>query len=444
MADNLTQQEIIDAIKAEVSKIKASGNGSIALRSDASALEIAADAAKIRSKSELKTYLNTGILPTHGFTETALAQLDGMPRGAASMQVLGGGVFTGAAGAIKSVANLGKAVFAKKAAEEGVKQAAKMSLKKKAAIAGVTVYAGSKAAGSIGNAVAGNKSDTTANQSQSEIDMANAVAAADAAGLDVNSIINTPAGQQLNLSSNNLPAFMAKFGLGTTGLTGVGNVGIFTGTETHGTKLGPKGISYPTTKSEIVSLADWNKKFPADAKGLADIKQKFLNAGLSFSSDPGKAFDEIKSTWTALGKTSLDYSRAGSKLSPWQILDMQRGLSGGGSQSSTTIDTSPIAEADIRTLTKSQLAKSLGLSAVDDKTFKDILSIVRKNEAKRPTKSVRTTTGNTTRVNTTPGYGQSDVLADVEAYAKQDPRYADFQTADVFGNALTRALGLKS
>ena len=443
MADNLTQQEIIDAIKAEVSKIKASGNGSIALRSDASALEIAADAAKIRSKSELKTYLNTGILPTHGFTETALAQLDGMPRGAASTPVLGGSAFTGAAGAIKSVASLGKAVFAKKAAEEGVKQAAKMSLKKKAAIGAVGLYAGSKAAGSIGNAVAGNKSDTTANQSQSEIDMANAVAAADAAGLDVNSIINTPAGQQLNLSSNNLPAFMAKFGLGTTGLTGVGNVGIFTGKDVStGQYSGSLFVS--NTKPELVSLADWNKKFPADAKGLADIKQKFLNAGLSFSSDPGKAFDEIKSTWTALGKTSLDYSRAGTKLSPWQILDMQRGLSGGGSQSSTTIDTSPIAEADIRTLTKSQLAKSLGLSAVDDKTFKDILSIVRKNEAKRPTKSVRTTTGNTTRVNTTPGYGQSDVLADVEAYAKQDPRYADFQTSNVFGQGLVQALGLKA
>jgi hypothetical protein len=125
-----------------------------------------------------------------------------------------------------------------------------------------------------------------------------------------------------------------------------------------------------------------------------------------------------------------------------------------------------MAEADVRTITKQQLAKSLGLSAVDDKTFKDILSIVRKNEAKRPTKSVRTTTGNTTRVNTTPGYGQSDVLADVEAYAKKDPRYTDFQTADVladveeyakkdpryaefqtanvFGQGLTQALGLKA
>jgi hypothetical protein len=317
-----------------------------------------------------------------------------------------------------------------------------MSLKKKAAIGAVGLYAGGKAAGSIASAAGGNKDTAaSANQSQAEIDMANAVAAADAAGLDVNQIINTPAGQQLNLSSNNLPAFMAKFGLGTTGLTGVGNVGIFTGKETAGTKLGPKGISYPTTTPELVSLAEWSKQFPSDAAGLAAAKQKFVNAGVL---SPTDGIDKIKSAWDAYGKMSLEYSRAGNKLSPWQILDMQKGLSGSGSQTSTTIDTSPMAEADVKTLTKRQLSQSLGLANIDDKMFKDILAIVRKNEAKNPTKTVRTTTGNTTKVKSTPGYGQSDVLADVEAYAKQDPRYSDFQTADVFGNALTKALGLKA
>jgi hypothetical protein len=110
----------------------------------------------------------------------------------------------------------------------------------------------------------------------------------------------------------------------------------------------------------------------------------------------------------------------------------------------TTIDVSPMAETDIKNTAKRQLAQSLGLASVDDKMYKDILAIVRKKEAKNPTKTVRTTTGNTTRVKTTPGYGPSDVLADVEAYAKQDPRYAEFQTADVFGNAIVKALGLKS
>jgi len=440
MADNLTQQEIIDAIKQEIAKIKSSGMLSTALRSDATSQQIANDAAKITSKAELEKYIKQGVLPTHGFTETALAQLGGVPRGEAAMQVMGGAAM-GPGKLFQSAAKLGSAVFAKKAAEEGVKTAAKMSLKKKAAIGAVGLYAGSKAAGSIASAAGGNKDTaTSANQSQAEIDMANAVAAADAAGLDVNQIINTPAGQQLNLSSNNLPAFMAKFGLGATGLTGVGNVGIYTGKDITDAKYSGAQL-YSTTKPELVSLAEWSKKFPSDAAGLAAAKQKFVNAGVL---GPTDGIDKIKSAWDAYGKMSLEYSRAGNKLSPWQILDMQKGLSGSGSQTSTTIDVSPMAESDVRTLTKRQLSQSLGLSSIDDKMFKDILAIVRKNEAKNPTKTVRTTTGNTTKVKSTPGYGQSDVLADVEAYAKQDPRYSDFQTADVFGNALTKALGLKA
>lgn len=355
----------------------------------------------------------------------------------------------GAATGAKAIASLVKSLLTKRGAAaaateagtEAVKTAGKMSLKKKAAIGAVTLYGGSQAAGSIASRMGGNQPDTTTAQSQAEVDMANAVAAADAAGIDVNSIINSPAGQQLNLNSGNLQAFMAKFGMGTTGLTGIGNIGVFTGTETKGTKVGPKGIVYPTTKSEIVSLADWNKRFPSDAAGLAAAKQKFVNAGVL---SPTDGIDKIKGAWEAYGKMSLEYSRAGNKLSPWQILDMQKGLSGSGSQTSVTIDTSPMAEADIRTLAKRQLAQSLGLSNIDDKMYKDILKIVRKNEALKPAKTVVTQVGNKTTRKTTPGYGQTDVLADIENYAKQDPRYSEFQTANVFGDALVKALGLKA
>jgi hypothetical protein len=419
---------------------------------DASDADIKAALPRVTSQKDIKYVIEKkGALP-EGFWSAVFTgtdylspdfsqQLDaGVNKGMVWLMPAGKFAKVGTGG--KALLNLGKSFFAKKAVEEGAKTATKMSLKKKAAIGAVTLYAGSKAAGSIASATGGNK-DTAAteNQSQAEIDMANAVAAADAAGLDVNQIINTPAGQQLNLSSNNLPAFMAKFGLGTAGLTGIGDIGVFTGTETRGTKIGPKGIVYPTTKSEIVSLADWNKKFPSNLQELAATKQKFVNAGVL---DPTAGIDKVKAAWEAYGKMSLEYSRAGNKLSPWQLLDMQKGLSGSGSQTSTTIDVSPIAEADVRTLAKRQLAQSLGLATVDDKMYKDIISIVRKKEAKNPTKTVRTTTGNTTRVKTTPGYGQSDVLADVEAYAKQDPRYSEFQTANVFGDALVKALGLKA
>jgi len=342
----------------------------------------------------------------------------------------------------KALLKFGQSIFAKKAVEEGAVKAAKMSLKKKAAIGAVGLYAGSKAAGSISNAIGGNKDTTdTTGMTQAELDMANAVAAANSAGLDVNSLIAGPGGQQLNLSANNLPAFMAKFGQSATGYVGIGNVGIFTGKETSGTKTGPKGIIYPTTKKELVSLPDWNKLLPVDEKGLASTKQKFVDAGVLAPTD---GLDKIKSAWEAYGKMSLEYSRAGHNVSPWDLLNIQKGLSGSGSQTTTTIDVSQMADVDIKSTAKRQLAQSLGLSNIDDAMYKDILSIVRKNEAKRPTKSVRTTTGNTTKVKTTPGYGTADVLADVEAYAKKDPRYAEFQTANVFGQGLTQALGLKA
>jgi hypothetical protein len=340
----------------------------------------------------------------------------------------------------KALLKFGQSIFAKKAVTEGAKAGAKYSKTKKAVVGGTVLYAGGKAA----EAISGGKKDTTdtTGNTQAEIDMANAVAAANAAGLDVNSLITSPAGTQLNLNSNNLGAFMAKFGQSQTGFVGIGNVGIFTGVETETSTPRKKfGGVIKGTKKELVQLPDWNKMFPVDSAGLASAKQKFVDAGVL---SPTDGIDKIKSAWEAYGKMSLEYSRAGHTVSPWELLNLQKGLSGSGSQTTTTIDVSPIAETDVKTLAKRQLAQSLGLATVDDKMYKDILSIVRKKEAKNPTKTVRTTTGNTTKVKTTPGYGQSDVLADVEAYAKQDPRYADFQTADVFGNALTKALGLKS
>jgi hypothetical protein len=350
---------------------------------------------------------------------------------------------SGLAGAqiAKALVKFGQSIFAKKATEEGVKTAAKMSKKKKLAIGAVGLYAGSKAADSIANAMGGNKNETgTDVQTQAEMDMANAVAAANAAGIDVNQIINTPAGSQLNLNAGNLPALMAKFGQETAGLVGIGNVGVYTGNRLD--KTGPKGIVYKGLKPEIVSLPQWNKQFPSDLKGLTETKQKFVDAGII---DPTAGIDKVKAAWEAYGKMSLEYSRAGNTLSPWDILGMQKSLSGsGGTQTSIVYDTSPMAEGDVRTYAKRQLAQSLGLANVDDKQFKDILSIVRKKESKSPTKTVTTTTGKVTRRKTTPGYGTTDVLADIEEYAKQDPRYSEFQTADVFGNAMVKALGLKA
>jgi hypothetical protein len=358
-------------------------------------------------------------------------------------QVLEGGLAGGQIA--KKLLEFGQSIFAKKTAAKVAEEAAKVGKKK--LITKKRVYTTIGAAGAVGtyNAIAsGSKApivDTGSAEAAAEAELVNAVATADAQGLPIASLLSGDRAKQIGITANNIGDVMAKYGLSST-LSGIGNVGVFTGKEVI-TSIPRKkfGGTISGTKKELVSLSDWNKSFPVDAAGIAAAKQKFVSAGVL---SPTADLTQVKSAWTTYGKLSEDYSRAGNVVSPWQLLDIQKGLTGSGSQTTTTIDDSPMAKADITTLLKRQLGASLGLTNIDDAVINKFIADVRKKEAKNPTKSVRTTTGNTTRVKTTPGYGQSDVLADAEAFAKQDPRYAEFQTADVFGNALVKALGLKS
>jgi hypothetical protein len=345
----------------------------------------------------------------------------------------------------KAVTDLAKSFFAKggakAAAEEAVKTKAKMSLKKKAAIGAGVLVTGQAASSLMGKGNTEIDPTASASQLQAQDSFAQALANADATGVDVTQFLQGDTAKQLGLGANNIGNFMAARGY-VNPLTGLNGIGVFTGKETE--TLVPRrkfGGTLAISKPEIVGLSDWNKSFPVDLAGIAAAKQKFVTAGVL---SPTADLTQVKTAWNQYGQLSLDYSRAGNKVSPWQLLDIQKGLTGSGSQTTTTIDDSQMAKADITTLLKRQLGASLGLTNIDDAVINKFIADVRKKEAKNPTKTVRTTTGNTTRVKSTPGYGQSDVLADAEAFAKQDPRYAEFQTADVFGNALVKALGLKS
>jgi hypothetical protein len=321
----------------------------------------------------------------------------------------------------------------------------------------VTLYAARKGAYVVGGATAlsviggqigkvlgvNNKSqtDTTqANIDQQERSTAELLASGQ---IDPKTLIASATGKQLNLNEQNVPALMAKYGFDEK-VSGLGGTGVFTGkTISTGNYSGSLYVS--NEKPEIVGLGTWKKMFPSTFEGQQKIKKQFEDAGITFTGDTINVSKQLRDAWDYYGEQSNEYSRAGTKLSPWDLLKMQKGLSaGGGSQTTTTIDTSPMAETDIKLTAKRQLSQSLGLANIDDKMYKDILAIVRKNEAKRPTKTIRTTSGNTTKVNTTQGYGQSDVLADVEEYAKQDPRYKDFQSSSVFGQGMIQALGLKA
>jgi hypothetical protein len=346
----------------------------------------------------------------------------------------------------KTILEFGKSFFTKKTATKAAEEAAKAGKKKivtKKRVAGVAGL--SAAVGTYNMIESGKGTEIDPNASAAELQaqdsFAQAIANADAQGVDVTQFLQGNTAQQLGLGANNISDFMSARGY-VNPLTGLNGIGIFTGKETPTSTPRRKfGGTITGSKSEIVSLSEWNKSFPVDAAGIGAAKQKFVTAGVL---DPTADLTQVKAAWDKYGQLSLDYSRAGNKVSPWQLLDIQKGLTGSGSQTTTTIDDSPMAKADITTILKRQLGASLGLANIDDETINKFIKDVRKKEAKRPTKSVRTTTGNTTRVKTIPGYGQSDVLADAEAYAKQDPRYAEFQTADVFGNALVKALGLKS
>ena len=363
---------------------------------------------------------------------------------AKEFKVLQGGLAGGQIA--KAVLDFGKSFFAKKSATKVAEETAKAGKKKiitKKRVAGVAGL--SAAVGTYNMIESGKGTEIDPNASAAELQaqdsFAQAIANADAQGVDVTQFLSGTTAQQLGIGANNISDFMSARGY-VNPLTGLNGIGIFTGKETPTSTPRRKfGGTITGSKSEIVSLSEWNKSFPVDAAGIGAAKQKFVTAGVL---DPTADLTQVKAAWDKYGQLSLDYSRAGNKVSPWQLLDIQKGLTGSGSQTTTTIDDSPMAKADITTILKRQLGASLGLANIDDETINKFIKDVRKKEAKRPTKSVRTTTGNTTRVKTIPGYGQSDVLADAEAYAKQDPRYAEFQTADVFGNALVKALGLKS
>ena len=340
----------------------------------------------------------------------------------------------------KKVLEFGKSFFTKRtAAAKAAKKAAGWSTKKK-------VLVGAAASGTvlgIGELASNNQNPidatNTAAEQQAADSYATAIAQADANGIPIEQFISGPTGTQLGLSTNNIADFMTSRGFAAPA---IGGIGVFTGVVNTTNALRRKyGGTLTTTKNEVVGLADWKKSFPVDALGITSAKQKFVDAGVL---DPTADITQVKSAWDTYGQLSLDYARAGNTISPWQLLDIQKGLTGGAGGTTTTRDESLMAKSDIRSITKQQLSQSLGLANIDDESFKQILKIVRRKEAKNPTITTRTTTGNTSVTKTKQGYGRSDVAADAEEWAKQDPRYADFQTANVFGNALIGALGLKA
>jgi hypothetical protein len=80
---------------------------------------------------------------------------------------------------------------------------------------------------------------------------------------------------------------------------------------------------------------------------------------------------------------------------------------------------------------------------VDDAQAEEFAKLVTKKQLKTPTKTETKTVGGKRVSVTTPGFGESEAAALVKKRAQEDPMFAEFQTANVFGSALEKALGVR-
>ena len=279
--------------------------------------------------------------------------------------------------------------------------------------------------------------DATAGQANTDLMMA--AAQYEAAGGDINALANTAAGKQLFSNPN--------FSLGSIMNSGsfanMSTGGVYTGKPVTVSEYqwGSGGARPKTTITDTVSLTDWKNDFPiADPKALAQWKSTLVSAGV-VSASAGLA--ELKQQWEAWGQASQDAGRQGQKLTPYQLLDIQRGLWGGGGRDySTQYQVNLLKEENVKSMYKAAREQEAGL-IVGDEQAAAFAERIKARQMAKPTKTeYKKIKGKMTPV-TTPGFGEAETAAAALALAKKDPLYAEFQTANVFGSALEKALGVR-
>jgi hypothetical protein len=300
---------------------------------------------------------------------------------------------------------------------------------------------GGGALGVAGLAVQGG-GDSEANPStpdvltQANTDLMIQAAQLQSAGGDINALLNTPAGQQLIKNPN--------FNIGSilnSGNVYTGTSGVYTGKPiTIGKYVGSR---FEKTTTDTVSLTDWKNQFPiADPKALAQWKATLVSAGVVSAS---AGLPELKQQWEAWGQASQDAGRSGQKLSPYQLLDIQRGLWGGGSGGrdySTQYRVDLLKEENVKSIYKSAREQEAG-AIVGDEQAAAFAERIKARQMGKPTKTeYKKIKGKMTPV-TTPGFGEAETAAAALALAKKDPLYAEFQTSNVFGSAVEKALGVR-
>lgn len=252
---------------------------------------------------------------------------------------------------------------------------------------------------------------------------------AEQAGVDPNAVLEMPMVQQLLKNSKiNVNAAFNN--------SGVLGAGVYVGNE----KPQVRRRKLTTYEEEgTIPLSDWKRQFPiGNPTELAKWKKTLVDAGV-VGADAG--VKDLQTQWETWGELSLESNRVGQKLTPYQLLDIQRGLWGGGG-GGPSYQVQLMKEENSKALFKQGIEALTG-RIVDDAQAEEFAKLVKKKQLKTPTKTETKTVGGKRVSVTTPGFGEAEAAALIKERAQEDPMFAEFQTANVFGSALEKALGVR-
>lgn len=355
-------------------------------------------------------------------------------------QILGGAALGGlGAGAVKgaqAVKGLAKAVTSRKAKTAAAEATGEAVKKRKIITPKRVIGAAAVATGiNIIDSLFGGDEEQVAAQEkaleeQTNINTQMQFAQMQASGIDTEALLNTPAGQQLLKNPN----FNAKAILGTGTTPTLGMAGVYVGGETQVRRRKPT-----LAEQGSISLTEWKQQFPiANPTELNKWKKTLVDAGVVSAS---AGLPELQKQWEAWGQESINASRLGQKLSPYDLLNIQRGLWGGGT-GGPSYQVQLMKEENSKALFKQGIEALTG-RIVDDAQAEEFAKLVTKKQLKTPTKTETKTVGGKKVSVTTPGFGEAEAAALIKERAQKDPMFAEFQTANVFGSALEKALGVR-
>ena len=277
--------------------------------------------------------------------------------------------------------------------------------------------------------------EQTVNQEQALQEQANFNTQLQFAQMEVNGItpeqlLTTSTGQQMLKNPN----FNTKAIFGANMLPPLNNVGVYVGGETQVRRRTPTAAD-----KGMISLTEWKQKFPiSNPTELNTWKKTLVDAGV-VTADAG--LPELQKQWEAWGQESINANRLGQKLSPYDLLNIQRGLWGGGT-GGPSYQVQLMKEENSKALFKQGIEAYTG-RIVDDTQAEEFAKLIKQKQLKAPTKTETKSVGGKRVTVTTPGFGEAEAAALVKKRAQEDPLYAEMQTNNVFGSALEKALGVR-